>query len=446
MAESLTKAGEVQPDSPHPSIPSPEGAGKAKDQRIARTRVRAGTLADAVKDVLGASAGKDVVPILGQVLIEAGDGQLELTATNLDLWIVRRLASNDGGEPDSAEWTAGSRSFALTVPAKVLSAVLGELDPDAMVELYAPTSSGGAGPGESRAVLKAGRSRFKLPVLPAGDFPLTPPTPSAASFEIAAAALADHFARVEHAISTEETRYYLTGVYLHPVLRQAQDERGQLRFVATDGHRLARLAVDGPEGAASWPATIIGRHTVALLDKLLAGAAKADEAAGVAVNAVGLNPGSLVVFEMPAADGGEVMLIAKTIDGSFPDYERVIPEDSPVRATIERAVLAAALKRVGVLTPKSSRIVKLVFARDLLTITGSSAELGEATEELPCDLDGGDLTIGFDHQYLRAALLAAASAHVVLAMSDPGGACRIEASVPGDDGAALVQVVMAARV
>lgn len=444
-------------DQGHPQ-PLPEAGGEdggsAIDPRIQRTRVRAGTLADAVKDVLGAAAGKDTIPILGHVLISASQGTIELTATDLDQWACRSLASADPGEPDSAEWQRGSRGFSVTVPAKVLAAVLGEIAADAMVTLIAPTSgpcAAAPGPGsasadETRLVLKAGRSRFKLPCLPAADFPLPPETPSVAEFEIRAGALADHFARVEHAISSEETRYYLNGVFVHPV--QAQGEALTLRFAATDGHRLARLAIDSPEGSASWPPMIIARQTVALLDKLLAGAAKSDVDAMVSVAAAGLEAGSRISFAMPAADGGTVTLVAKTIDGTFPDYGRVIPVAVEAQATIERAPLAAALKRVGVLTAKSSRIVRCAFTEGKLTLTGSSPELGEAAEELPCDLEGEDLTVGFDHQYLRAALLACASDHVVLGLSGPSGPCRIEAVTHAEDeaGPALVQVVMPSRI
>ena len=145
-------------------------------------------------------------------------------------------------------------------------------------------------------------------------------------------------------------------------------------------------------------------------------------------------------------------MIAKTIDGSFPDYERVIPATHDTAVTIDRAVLAAAIKRAGVLTAKSSRVVKLAFAGDMLTVTGSSAALGEAVEELRCDTAGPDIAIGMDWQYLRAALLALASDAVVLEMTNPAAPCRIAASFDGAqddrdiDAAVLVQVVMPSRV
>ncbi len=437
------------------------------DRRVARTRVRGGTLADAVKDVAGVVMGKNTIPILDHVLVSVVAGAIGLTATNLDMWVVRSLASDDSGQPDSAEWKAGSGGFELTLPARQLLAVLGELDPDAMVTLEAPRSGpcaaspvpgSASGGDETRAVLKAGRARFKLLCLPVGEFPAVPAIAVVTAFEARASALADHFARVEHAISSEDTRYYLNGVHIHPVGLD-------LRFVATDGHRLARLAVDAAglglgtgSAAASWPAMIVGTLTVGVLDKLLAGAVKAalrDAPDGapqgdrdtVVVEAGCLAGSGVVSFALPAADGGEVRLVAKTIDGTFPDYERVIPSDPPLRATLDRAALAQAVKRVGVMTAKSSRLLKFEFGEGKCAISGSSPELGEGAEELPCDYQGEPLSIGFDHKYLREALLALASDTVVLAMSDPGGACRIEAGGAAADGApALVQVVMPSRV
>lgn len=408
---------------------------EAIDKRIARTRVRAGTLASALRDVAGVVQGRNTVPVLENVLIEVADGAIALSATDLDIWVRRTLASDDAGEGDSAVWKASSAGFAMTVPAKVLAAVLGEIDPDAMAVLLAPTDA------EARAVVQAGRARFKLPVLPVDDFPVLPePLESAgeaARFEIRASQLADSFAGVEHAVSTEETRYYLNGVFLHPVDLT-------LRFAATDGHRLARVAIDGPMGSASWPDMIVPRRAVAILDKLLASAIKADDAATVDVTGTA----GRVQFALPAADAGEVALTTKLIDGSFPDYTRVIPTAPPCRAVVDREGLNAAVKRVATMAAKQSRAVKLEFAARVLTLSASAPELGEAVEELPCDFTGTDaLSIGFDSRYLRDALGAVASDSVVLRLTDAGSPCRIEAEgADADGGEALVQVVMPVRV
>jgi len=402
------------------------------DSRLPRTRIRAGSLLDALKDVLGAASGKDTIPILGNVLISASENTIGLTATDLDLWVTRELVADASGEPDSAEWNAGSCGFTTTIPAKLLAEVVAEIDADAMLVLTAPHGD------EPRFMVKAGQARFKLPCLPVADFPMVPVLERAAGFELAASALGDHLARVEHAISTEETRYYLNGVFAHVV--QAEGEAPELRLAATDGHRLARLAVDAPFGSEGWPDLILARRSVALLDKLCAGAVKAsaESVVSIAVTA----SGDRVRFELTAADEGSVSLVAKTIDGTFPDYTRVIPTDPPLRAVVDRLALAAAVKRVGVLVAKSSRAVRLEFSQDRIVLTGRSADLGEAVEELACDYSGEDLTIGFDGTYLRAALLAVGADQVALLMSDPAGPCRIEAAPTDGETPALVQVVM----
>lgn len=414
------------------------GRDLARDDRIQRVRVRAGTLLAALKDVVGAVEGRNTIPILGNVLfaVSATHTTIELTGTDLDLWVVRELVCE---RQDAKE-----KAFALTLPAKPLLAVIGELDGDAMVTIAAPVD------GDSRVTISAGRSRFRLPVLPVADFPLPPPLSVAASLGLGCSQLADAFAAVEHAISTEETRYYLNGIYMH-----AEESDLSLRLATTDGHRLARLTLPDLEGASAWPPLIVARKTVALLDKLLAGAAKTtpDQGPGqasaqVAIDAGGSVPGCLVRFAMPAADGGSIDLIAKTIDGTFPDYTRVIPSEIERTATIDRSALAEAVKRVAVLAEAKSRAVKAAFEHDCLTLTVTSPELGEATEEVPCSYSAAPLTIGFDAKYWRDALGALACDTVAMGMSDAQGPARIRA-VEGDDGSEserLVQVLMPVRV
>ena len=417
------------------------------DPRRPMTRVRAGALAAALKDVVGAVAGRNTVPALEFVRFEARDGRIALMATDLDLWVSRDLASDDGGEADSTAWRASIRSFALLLPAKALAAVTSQFDADAMVTISAPDGA------ETRAVIAAGRARFKLNCLPAVDFPLPLPADTGACFELTCSALGDLFASVEHAISTEETRYYLGGIYLHP-------EGLDLRAAATDGHRLARLRIDGPEGAASFPPGIISRRTVALLDKLLVAAVKGAEEGStpvVSISAEG-NIGehgqaARLRFAMPAADGGEIQLTAKTIDGVFPDYVRVIPVDPPGCAMVPRASLIEAVKRVAVLAEDKTRTVKCQFGADKLVLTVTSAALGEASEELACSHQG-DLTVGFDAKYLLDALQALACDSVAFGLpGDATGPVRIRAAHSTGSGQSgesesdrLVQVLMPVRV
>ena len=447
----------VAGDSPHPSIPSPEQEGrKVADPRRPMTRVRAGALAAALKDVVGAVAARSMIPVLEFVRFEAGAGRIALMATDLDMWVSRDLASDDGGasqsrEADSTAWLASIRPFTVLLPAKALAALVGQFDPDALVTVTAPTQS------EPRAVIAAGRARFKLNCWPAEDFPLPVRGETGAGFELQCSVLGDLLASVEHAISSDETRYYLNGIYLHP-------ESLDLRAAATDGHRMARVRIDGPEGAASFPPGIIGRRTVALLDKLLVAAIKGagDGAAPVVLIEAegelgGFGQAARLRFVMPGAaekngGGGEIELVAKTIDGQFPDYARVIPSDPPGCALIGRAALIEAVKRVAVLTEDKTRAVKCQFEADKLTLTVAHSSLGEASEELACS-HAGEFTVGFDSKYLLDALQAlgnhGACETVAFGLpSDAAGAVRIRAvdGVDQSESDRLVQVLMPVRV
>ncbi|ABD25086.1 DNA polymerase III beta subunit family protein [Novosphingobium aromaticivorans DSM 12444] len=413
----------------------------ATDKRKPAFRIAAKAMAKALADVVEVTpaGGKDTIPILNTVRMEASDGVLTLTGCDLDQWIIRSLPTSDR-EPNSAEWLASIRPFATCVPARALLAIVKQIDADAMVTVAGPTDK------ESRVTITAGRSRFRVACLPVDDFPFPTRPDFEHSFSIAAGALRDVFARVEHAISTEETRYYLNGVYMHP---QDLDQR----FAATDGHRLARLVQDGPDGAASFPAVIIGRRTVAVLDKLLDAAGKVDTSTSDDADKACSRPmvevdsdsnGRVIYWAMPAPDGGEVTLIAKTVDGTFPDYARVIPSAPSSFLTVDREALLAAIKRVAAVCSDKTRAVKLELdGAEKAIVSTASPEIGDAMEEIACEYAGEPLTIGFNGDYWRSCLSAVATDKVLMKFTDAGGPCRIEAE--GGE-SALVQVLMPLRV
>lgn len=435
MAKGKLAASEVETGTPEMTT----AQGKIADQRKPAVRVQARVLAAALKDVAAVVEARDAIPILSHVLFEAlandSGGGIVLTASDLDIWAVRELDSSDRDGPGSQDWLASVRPFALALPAKALLALVGEFDPEAMVTLTAPDGE------ERRATVSAGRSRFRLNVLPADDFPLPPQIERGAGFDLPCSQLADAFAAVEHAISSEETRFYLNGIYLHP-------EGLDLRMAATDGHRLARLTLDAPDAGASFPAVIVGSRTVALLDKLCASALKAaGEGAPPSVSIEANASGGLIRWCLPAGDGGSIEVIAKTIDGSFPDYERVVPADPPLRALVNRAELAGAVKRVAVLVDSKTRAVSACFTPDLLTLTVTTPELGEAREELPCSYDGPEVTLGLNSKYWREALLALASDEIALGFSaDPQGPVLLRGiGTAQEESDRIVQVLMPMR-
>lgn len=408
---------------------------QVSDRRKPATRVKAGTLLGVLKDLEKIVPAKDTIPALSCVLIDARDGVITAQATNLDMWGERDCASDDRDGPASREWIASVRPFTALLPGKLLRKLLAEFDSEAMVTIDATDCNGGPG----QATISAGRARFKLNALDPEHMPRVPAVEPTYCYDIRCSQLADALAAVRHAMSSEDTRYYLNGVFVHPL-------NLALRFAATDGKRLARRSIDGPDGAASFPPGIVSRKTVELLDQLLTAAAKADENAQVSVECASEDRGALIRWEMPAADGGTVTITAKTVDGDFPDYARVIPASPPIRAVVARAALAEAIKRVAVLASDKNNAVKAEFEAGLLRLTVTTPETGEAVEELPCTTSGGTVSVGLDHQYWREALGVMACDDVAMLMTDEGGPVRLQNAAPDADAEALVQVIMPVRV
>jgi DNA polymerase-3 subunit beta len=414
----------------------------AEDSRKQATRVQAGVLKAALADVIGAIEPRNTIPVLAHVLIEAKDGKLRLVGSNLDQWAARDLASNDRDGAASNDWVQSIRAFATTVAAKPLAGILAAIDGEAMVTLeLVEEASGGL-----RLAVSAGRARFKLATLPVSDFPVPAPMAVEHAFELPCSALADAFAKVEMAISSEETRYYLNGIFIH--VAQNEGEPQWLVLATTDGHRLARLRLAVPEGAASWPDAILPRAAVTLLDKLLKAAVKGEEkdkeSPRVLVEASA--GGTSLRFSMAAADGGEIELQTKAIDGTFPDYTRVIPTAPEHSLIVGREALAAAVKRVAVMASDKTRVVRADVSPDLIELVVITPELGEAREEVPCSYDGPAMTFGLNGQYLGEALVSAASDEISLAFTDAIAPTLLRRAGENVDRDVLVQVIMPVRV
>lgn len=437
---------------------SDTAAEPVRDMRRRAVRVRAGSLRAALKDVLGAVAGRAEIPILNHVVLTAGDqevgGMLSLEATDLDIWITRRLCSNDRDGPGSAEWVQSVRGFSVALPARPLDKILSGIDADAMVVIAVEKEDGEPDDLTDTyagfVTVSAGRARFRLACLPPAEFPRPTSTCTDLVFDIGCGVLADALMRVSHAVSSDETRYYLNGVLVH--VWQEPGAASDLRFAATDGHRLARFSLGGvPDGAMTWPATILHRKTVVLLEKLLTAAVKTggdnEAAPEVAVGRAERGGWGLVRFAMDAADGGEVDLIAKSIDGTFPDYGRVIPARVDREARVPRAVLAEAAKRIAALTEDKTRAIALSLDTDALTLRANVPGLGSAEETIACTYDAETSTIGLNADYLRTVLGAIGADDVVLGfMNDVAGPVTVRASMSDGDEPRLVQVLMPVRI
>ncbi|MGB3246973.1 MAG: DNA polymerase III subunit beta [Sulfitobacter sp.] len=307
---------------------------------------------------------RNTIPILANVLIEAEGSDVSFRATDLDIEVVDKV-------PAQVE-----RAGATTVSATLLHEIVRKLPDGALINITADTAAG-------RLTVEAGRSNFSLATLPREDFPVMASSEYASNFSAPAPVLRRLFDKSKFAISTEETRYYLNGVYMHV----SESDGGKvLRCVATDGHRLARIDAPLPEGAADMPGVIVPRKTVAEMRKLLE-----DDDMTIAVSV----SETKVRFATP-----DITLTSKVIDGTFPDYTRVIPQGNTRKMEVDAADFAKAVDRVATVSSERSRAVKLQLDEDRVILSVNAPDSGAAEEELAVAYSDERLEIGFNAKYL----------------------------------------------
>ena len=326
------------------------------------------TLLKSLAHIQSVAEKRNTIPILANALIVAKGGTLSFTATDMEIAIVEEVAANV------------SRDGATTAPAATLYEIVRKLPEGAEIEIEMAKKG-------AQLTLRAGRYSTSLVTLPTDDFPSMTAGQLPHRFQLSGLALRGLIDRTRFAISTEETRYYLNGIYLHAV---ESDGSWVLRAVATDGHRLARVEEPIPDGATGMPGVIIPRKTVAELRKLL------DEESGEVE--VGLSD-TRIQFK-----AGPITLTSKLIDGTFPEYERVIPKDNDKVLRVGKKDFSDAVARVAAISSERSRPVKMALDRDVLTLSAASPEQGTASEELDGDrvqYSSGPLEIGFQARYLN---------------------------------------------
>lgn len=304
---------------------------------------------------------RNTIPILSNVLLKAKGDELALTATDMDLEIVETVAAEV------------ARAGAATAPAHTLYDIVRKLPDGSQVEI-----DGGDG---GMITLRSGRSQFKLGCLPVEDFPQMSGTDVSHSFTVAAGDLRTLIDRSRFAISTEETRYYLNGIYFHDVAAG-----GLLRAVATDGHRLAQAQIARPDGAKGMPGIIVPRKTVLEVVKLFEGV---DGAVEVSLSAAKIRFAA-----------GDLVLTSKLIDGTFPDYERVIPRNNDRKLELDTKSFAAAVDRVSTISQEKGRAVKLAIGGNKVILTVNNPDSGSAEEEVACAYEAEPMEIGFNSRYL----------------------------------------------
>jgi DNA polymerase III subunit beta len=333
---------------------------------------------------------RNTIPILANVLVKADRGKLSLKATDLDLEVTDSIA---------AEVSPGGST---TVPAHMFYEIVRKLPDGAQIVLE--------GSGD-RAVLslRAGRSRFTLQTLPESDFPDLAAGDMSHSFKVAAADLKRLIDKTQFAISTEETRYYLNGIYLHTA---GTAKAGMLRAVATDGHRLAQVELPLPQGAAGMPGIIVPRKTVGEVQRLIE--------TGEGEVAVELSAGK-IRFTI-----GNVVLTSKLIDGTFPDYARVIPANNDKSLIVDKKDFEAAVDRVSTVSSERGRAVKLSITGGRLVLSVTNPDSGSATEEIEVEYEADPLDIGFNSRYLLDIAAQIEGEVAVLKLADPGSPTLIQ--------------------
>lgn len=349
---------------------------------------------------------RNTIPILSNVLLQAEGDKLALKATDLDL------------EVNEATIAMTEQAGATTVPAHLLYDIVRKL-PDGAEVMLATSPD-----GNSMSVV-SGRSSFKLQCLPQSDFPELTAGSFTHTFGIEAQALKRLIDRTQFAISTEETRYYLNGIYLHAI---ESDGALKLRAVATDGHRLARAELEAPAGAEGMPGIIIPRKTVAELQKLVD------------------VPDLIVSVELSDAKIrftiGSIVLTSKLIDGTFPDYQRVIPSGNDKKLTIDRQSFASAVDRVSTISSERGRAVKLAITDGQLTLTVNNPDSGSATDELVADYDADPIEIGFNSKYLLDITSQLSGTEAVFMLQDAGSPTLVRDTGDAD----VLYVLMPMRV
>ncbi|WP_339703620.1 DNA polymerase III subunit beta [uncultured Sphingosinicella sp.] len=323
-----------------------------------KATVERATLLKCLGHVQSVVERRNTIPILSNVLIEVENGGLKLMATDLDLQVVDSIAAQV------------ETSGATTVSAHTLFDIVRKLPEGSQVEL--------AVSGDKMSIA-AGRARFNLATLPRDDFPMIAESDLPTKFQLPAETLKQIIDKTRFAISTEETRYYLNGIFMHVV-------DGKLLAVATDGHRLARVALDAPAGSDGMPDIIVPRKCVAEVRKLL------DEVTGEIE--VSLSS-TKIRFR-----AGTAVLTSKLIDGTFPDYSRVIPTKNDRLLKVDTKALAEGVDRVAAIATEKTRAVKMSIDRDRIVLSVTSPETGTAAEEVPADYASESLDVGFNARYL----------------------------------------------
>lgn len=348
-----------------------------------------------LQTVVSVVPSRSTLPILSNVLLQAADGRLTLVATDLDISI--RTSG------DAKVTTAGS----ITIPAKKLADIVRELPND---EIRCTVSG-------TRVKLECGTGSFTIVGLDAEEYPQLPVVDGEKKHTIPTESLEKAVRRSAYAVSSDEVRQVLTGVLI-------QIGGGRLTMVATDGHRLARATFPGDAGAAERD-VVMPPKALNQVVRLAAGTVSV----GITISK------SFAVFDL-----GSTTVYSRLIDGSFPNYEQVIPKTNPRQFTVGRDELIAGIRRVAVLADSSTHQIKMSVRPERLELAVNTADIGEGLEQIPVNYDGERLDIGYNASYLLELLRSVDTVNVTVHLNNAtsAGIFKPEGLPEGEDLLCLV--------
>lgn len=342
--------------------------------------------------LLGAVEKRNTMAILSFLLVKAEGNSLALTATDLDICIKDAIPA-DVQKPGT-----------VTVSAQMLNDIARKLPQDALIDIEVV--------GNNRLSITSGRSSFKLGYLAPEEFPTLDLKALPHHFSLKSEDLRRLIDHTRFAISTEETRYYLNGIYLHIITDEGTP---LLRAVATDGHRLAKVDLPAPAGSENCPGVIVPKKALDCLRKLID---SGDQDIAIELSE------TTIRFRI-----GDVLLSSKLIDGTYPDYAHVIPKNNPRTMEVNRLAFAQAIDRIAVMSQEKTRAIKLNFTPNNVTLSSASPEAGSAVEELDIVYNADPLEIGFNVRYLLDVAHQAEGETFRLALNEPSSPAVVEGSV-----------------
>ena len=306
---------------------------------------------------------KNSLPILSNILIEAKENQITLSSTDMDISIIEKIDCNvleDG---------------ATTINSQILYDIVRKLDENSEIEIISNNGK--------LLTLRASGSRFSLACLPKEDYPIIDQDNSGASISMNSKVLFKLIDKTKFAISNEETRYFLNGLYFNI---NRENDSNVVTLVGTDGHRLAKFSYNLESDVDEISGVIIPKKTIYELSKLLS---EIDDIVKILISS------NKVIFFI-----GNIVFISKLIDGSFPDYKRVIPQNNNNILKINREILLSAVDRVSTIANEKSPVIKFKLLKNILNLNTVNSESSTASEDLNINYEGDEIEIGFNSKYI----------------------------------------------